>query len=147
MVDARIKELVKELNSEPIKVEIKELTNKMENSDFLHQKQFELMINMASKKLEIKIENLVVEISSLKKEVEKLKADRALLTVPTQSNNNTIKVPDDIQVEGFMQVKAPTRPVMSPTSEHAKGESPHPRLGNYKTEDVSVEKFFNFGRK
>ncbi len=139
----RLDELKKELNSEPI--EIKEIGESMDN-DLLKQRQFELMIDIAAKRLEMKIDGLKEEILALKKEVERLKASKSEAPLP---NSDTIKVPEDVQVEGFMQVKAPTRPVMSSTSEHAKSESPsvHPRLGNYKTEDVSVEKFFNFGRK
>jgi len=141
----RLDELKRELNSEPIKIEVKELGETMDN-DLLKQRQFELMVEMAAKRLEMKIDGLKDEIAALKKEVERLKASKSEAPLP---NSDIIKVPDDVQVEGFMQVKAPSRPVMSSTSEHAKGENPsvHPRLGNYKTEDVSVEKFFNFGRK
>lgn len=153
MVDSRFSELVKELSTDPIQIQVKELReDKPIVHDALQQKQIELMVEMAVKKLELKLDAMREEIVHLKQEVEHVKARPA----PVQNHaaqpvapaaHDAIKVPDDIQVEGFMQVKAPSRDPMSSTAEHAKGEGTqvHPRLGNYKTEDVSVEKFFNFG--
>ncbi|MBI2545616.1 hypothetical protein HYV81_00355 [Candidatus Woesearchaeota archaeon] len=153
MVDSRFSELVKELGTEPMKIEVKELRDdKPVSRDILQQKQIELMVEMAVKKLELKLDALREEIVSVKKEVEHVKARPAQVAQPSQVQSqmqDSIKVPDNIPVEGFMQVKAPSRDPMSSTAEHSKGEGTqvHPRLGNYKTEDVSVEKFFNFGRK
>ena len=160
MADSRFGELIKELNSEPMKIEIKDIGNnqgsRADNAEFLQQKQFELMVEMATKKLELKLEAMKEETASLKLEVDRLKVMRQepvqqvqVANTPSAPTSDAIKVPDDVQVEGFMEIKSPSRHVMSLTSEHAKGEGTqvHPRLGNYKTEDVSVEKFFNFGRK
>ncbi len=156
MADSRFHELVKELNSEPMKIEIKDL-GKPECNELLQQKQVELLVEMATKKLDMKVDALKEELAVLKHEVERLKVMRRegqAQAAPGNQNSaassdDAIKIPDDVQVEGFMEIKSPSRHVMSPTSEHAKGEGTqvHPRLGNYKTEDVSVEKFFNFGRK
>lgn len=152
MVDSRFSELVKELNTEPMRIEVKEIRDDKPSHDILQQKQIELMVEMAVKKLELKLDAIKEEIVSIKKDVEHVKARPDVSNAPVQAqpqSHDSIKVPDSVQVEGFMQVKAPTRDPMSSTAEHAKGEGTqvHPRLGNYKTEDVSVEKFFNFGRK
>ena len=75
MVDSRFSELVKELSTEPMKIQVREIReDKPASHDVLQQKQIELMVEMAVKKVELKLDALREEMSHLKQEVEHAKA-------------------------------------------------------------------------
>ncbi len=72
-------------------------------------------------------------VKTIKEFQEKLAALQAEITV---LKNRQVEV---IRTAG---VAASAKP-----AEKAASNEPHPRLGNYKNEDVSIEKFFNYSHK
>ncbi|MBI2130005.1 hypothetical protein HYU07_07305 [Candidatus Woesearchaeota archaeon] len=107
----------------------------MEDTYLLEQK-FQLLMDMGSKKLQQEIAALKTTVSMLQDEVRNLRNDRrnAALEQPRQAS----------VAESASAVKAASNEEYVPKSNVKEA---HPRLGNYSSEDVSIEKFFNYGRK
>jgi septum formation inhibitor MinC len=82
-----------------------------------------------------KINSLIMEISSIKEEIKKLKDSP--VTPPLKQK--------DVR-EGQTQFKqeVPTPPSPPQAQQSMSG---HVRSGNYKPDDVSIEKFFYFGNR
>lgn len=118
--------------------------------DILYQKKIELMLDIATKKYD-------KEISTLKQEIETLKKflSAANNEIGTLKNHNNIDIEQDIQ--NRPQSQQPKKKVeivdLRPKEEQqeidkSKNAEPlRPRYGDYKSEDVSIEKFFYFGRR
>lgn len=108
----------------------------MEDTYLLEQK-FQLLMDMGNKKLQQEIAALKTTVSMLQDEVRNLRNDRrnAALEQPRQASVIESSAP---------AVKAASDEGYVPKSNVKEA---HPRLGNYSSEDVSIEKFFNYGRK
>ena len=90
-----------------------------------HHRQFE--------QVNSKINTLIAEISSLKQTIERLQ--NSPVTPPLKTR----------QAEaGQTQFKQESSPEMSPRQQSSSG---HARTGNFKSDDVSIEKFFYYGGK
>lgn len=74
-------------------------------------------------------------VKTIKEFQEKLAALQAEITVLRNRQTDVIRSP-------AAGVAASAKP-----AEKAASNEPHPRLGNYKNEDVSIEKFFNYSHK
>ncbi len=97
-------------------------------------------INLHSKQMQDmddKINRLIAEFSSVKTELAKLKES----PVAPPLNPKTVKTGQT----QFKQESAPVQTVNS-TVKKPSGNG-HARTGNYKPDDVSIEKFFYFGHK
>lgn len=124
-------------------MEEKILESKMNSpylEDYLIQKKIEVMFEVFSKKMANEFSRMNDKIVELKSEIETIKEKG-------KSNfKETIQIIEK-PVEHFnypkdgQQVKQNTN-LLSPTSQQTK-----PRYGNYKPEDVSIEKFFYSGGK
>lgn len=127
--------------------------------DAFTQKRIELIVEMATKKLQQEITMLRESISSLNREISMLKSRPLPEPIVAAPNRNAQNIPANeaaVSTQNF----APKREVKiidcRPDNERkeefqsgaARNSEPvRPRYGNYTPEDVSIEKFFNFGRK
>lgn len=97
-----------------------------------YHKQFEMMNN--------KINGLIAEIASLKQAVEKLA--NSPVTPPLKPKQADA---------GQTQFKPENAPAPAPAPQPAPQQQPtgggHARTGNFKSDDVSIEKFFYYGGK
>ena len=123
--------------------------------DAFTQRRFELMVEMATKKLQQEIAALKEQMASLHGEMGSLKSQlsRAQFQQPQQ---NYSRSSDQVQAEE-PQIKKEVkivdcRPDGEKTKEFVSGsarnsEPIRPRYGDYEPKDVSIDKFFYFGRK
>ena len=100
--------------------------------DNFMQKRVEIMIDMATKKL-------VAEISRLSGEVQRL--DRELMELRKKVSLTSVTAAP-MQSSGQQPTQAPRSADFSP---ERKVSADMPRYGHYTSNDVSIEKFFNFG--
>ncbi|MEK6983122.1 MAG: hypothetical protein AABX33_00985 [Nanoarchaeota archaeon] len=126
--------------------------------DAFTQKRFELMIEMASKKLQQEMvvlkENIVSlnsEIGSLKRQISRIQfqpqehvAVQKTLIEP-QSKEAQLQPRKEVEI---IDCRADHEKKGEFKSGTAKNTEPiRPRYGNYEPDDVSIDKFFYFGRK
>ena len=126
--------------------------------DIFTQKRFELMFEMATKKLQQEIQGLKEHINSLNSEMGSLKSQISRLQFqPQQSHSVQRTLPESQPQIESPQVKKDVKIVdCRPENEKhedfqsgsAKNAEPiRPRYGDYESKDVSIDKFFYFGRK
>lgn len=102
------------------------------SNDYMLQKKIELMIDMNSKKLMNEIANINNAIAKLNEQIETIKKN--IHDKPT------------VKIEPIQQIEKPQ--VEMPHSQQGSSPAAYSvRTGNFKPEDVSVEKFFNFGKR
>lgn len=124
--------------------------------DAFTQKRFELMVEMAVKKLQQELLALKENISSLNSEMSSIKSQITRLQFSPQGvkDNNTNGNSSKQSFDEF-QKKVEIVDCRPESERHeefqggsAKNSEPlRPRYGDYKPEDVSIDKFFYFGRK
>lgn len=125
--------------------------------DAFTQKRFELMIEMATKKLQQEIAALKEHIVSMNSEIGSLKSQVSRIQFQPQAKpvQRTLEPGD-----GNHAGEAPKKEIKivdcRPDGERheqfqsgaAKNAEPvRPRYGDYEPKDVSIDKFFYFGRK
>ena len=127
--------------------------------DAFTQKRFELMIEMATKKLQQEMQGLKEHVSSLNNEIGSLKSQisRMQFQAPSHPVQRTLSAsqpqPETQNIEAKKEVRiVDCRPVNERKEDFVSGaaknsEPLRPRFGDYKSEDVSIDKFFYFGRK
>jgi len=136
---------------------------KMEQQlDLFTQKRFELMIDMATKNLQQEINSLKEHVSSLNKDIGSLKSQISRLQFePQQANAQRafephLNISKQQNIQPNQQKKEVKIVDCRPEEERKAGfqsgttkntEPLKPRYGDYKPEDVSIDKFFYFGRK
>ena len=132
--------------------------------DAFTQRRFELMVEMSTKKLQQEIAALKEYVSSLNNEIGSLKSQVSRLQFqPPQAHSVQRTLADSESVAHVQQAQQDIQPKKEvkifdcrPENEkHAEfqsgaaknAEPVRPRYGNYNPEDVSIDKFFYFGRK
>ena len=126
--------------------------------DIFTQKRFELMVEMATKKLQQEIQGLKEHINSLNSEMGSLKSQVSRLQFQPQQSHPVQRTLTESQPQiESPQVKKDAKIVdCRPENEKheefqsgsAKNAEPiRPRYGDYESKDVSIDKFFYFGRK
>ena len=126
--------------------------------DVFTQKRFELMVEMAAKKLQNEINSVKETLCSMAGEINSLKSQiNRLQFQPQQSRAVQTTLSDSqSQQQGANPRKevgiVDCRPEGERKEEFKSGaarnsEPIKPRFGDYKPDDVSIEKFFYFGRK
>jgi hypothetical protein len=106
-----------------------------EQLDFLTQQKIELILKMKTQKFEEELKGLKEHISNLQTDVMNLRREIANRPVQTAQPART---PDTQNI------------TVTPAREEPKNEekkTQHPRQGNYTSDDVSIEKFFNYSGK
>ena len=140
----------------------------MEQIDDFSQKRMEIMIDMATKKLHAEMNAMKEHISSLNSEIGSLKSQvNRLQFQPAPAPKRVVReyVEETPQAEEqHVQTQEPQaqpkrevkivdcRPDADKKEEFVSGaaknaEPVRPRFGDYKSQDVSIDKFFYFGRK
>ena len=123
--------------------------------DAFTMKRFELLIEMATKKLQAEINTLKETVCSQAGEINSLKSqlNRIQFQQPSQPVQRTLTEQNQPQATAKKEVDiVDCRPEGEKkenfVSGAAKNSDPvRPRFGDYKSEDVSIDKFFYFGRK
>ena len=141
--------------------------------DAFTQRRFELMIEMAVRKLQQEINSLKEHISSLNSEIGSLKSQISRSQFQPQYKGESSELRPACEVdervrdelshltartlafnsEGSPKVEIiDCRPKSERKEDFVSGSSKNseplkPRYGDYKPEDVSIDKFFYFGRK
>ena len=125
--------------------------------DSFTQKRFELMIEMTTKKLQQEIAALKDYVSSLNKEIGSLKSQVSRLQFQPQHAVQKTLFESESVPEPQKQAKKDVKIVDCRPDGERKGdfksgaeknaEPIMPRYGDYEPKDVSIDKFFYFGRK
>ncbi len=128
--------------------------------DAFTQKRFELMVEMSSKKLQQDMMQLKESLCSMAGEINSLKNQVSRMQFqPQQPAQRTLahsESPVEVSQPQMQQRKevniVDCRPDNEKKVEFVSGASKNsepvrPRFGDYKSEDVSIDKFFYFGRK
>ena len=127
--------------------------------DVFTQKRFELMVEMATKKLQQEIQGLKEHISSLNSEMGSLKSQMSRLQFQPQQSHSVQKTlsgqqeSEEQPIQAKKEVKiVDCRPDNEKHEDFKSGASKNsepirPRYGDYESKDVSIDKFFYFGRK
>ena len=102
--------------------------------DYLLQKKFEILIDLNNKKLATEIAAMKAMIDKLSCEVSDLR--RNLHDRPQQRSDPSIVIETKHQESSVN--------TCSPVSR--KEDAPKPRFGDYEPKDVSIDKFFYFGK-
>ena len=125
--------------------------------DVFTMKRFELMVDMATKKLQQEIAALKEYTSSLNKEIGSLKSQVSRMqfqpqqphsvqrTLAEQNENQNIQAKKEVKIVDCRPENEKHEEFQSGSAKNA--EPIRPRYGNYNPDDVSIEKFFYFGRK
>ena len=123
--------------------------------DVFTQKRFELMVEMATKKLQGEISSMKESMCSMAGEINSLKSQISRMQFQPQSHpvQKTLVEQQEIPVQQKKEVKiVDCRPENERKEEFKSGaaknaEPVRPRYGDYEPKDVSIDKFFYFGRK
>ena len=124
--------------------------------DAFTQKRFELLVEMATKKLQQEIAALKEQVSYLSSEIGSIKSQVTRLqfqpqakevqtVLQNQQENMPIKQKKDVEIVDCRPQNERREEFKSGSAKNAEPISP--RYGNYQPEDVSIDKFFYFGRK
>lgn len=117
--------------------------------DAFTQKRFELMIDMATKKLQQEITSLKEHIVSMSSEISSLKSQVSRIQFQPQQSQpiqRTLVEPQKkVQIIDCRPEGEKREDFKSGAEKNA--EPVKPRYGDYQPEDVSIDKFFYFGRK
>ena len=127
--------------------------------DVFTQKRFELMVEMATKKLQTEIASVKETLCSMAGEINSLKSQisRIQFQQPSHPVQKTLIDSNNGQEPQISQAKKEVkivdcRPDGERKSDFKSGaernaEPVRPRYGDYEPKDVSIDKFFYFGRK
>lgn len=125
--------------------------------DAFTQKRFELMIEMATKKLQQEIASLKEHIISMNSEIGSLKSQvsriqfqppkpvQRTLAEPGEPNQSDGSPKKEIRIVDCRPDGERHEQFQSGSAKNA--EPVRPRYGDYEPKDVSIDKFFYFGRK
>ncbi len=132
------------------------LTKMEQQLDAFTQKRFELIIEMATKKLQQEINSLketacsqAGEINSLKSQISRIQFQpqqaHPVQRTLVESDNQNIQPKKEVNIVDCRPEGERYPDFKSGAEKNA--EPIRPRFGDYKPEDVSIDKFFYFGRK
>lgn len=117
------------------------LESSMESSDlggYLLQKKIEVMIEANNKKVAVELSNLNKSISKLNVEIDEIK--RQLSEARTSETTNSSRNEEKEESQSAVNT-------ITITNTEKKSDLPKPRYGDYKSEDVAIDKVFYFGGK
>jgi len=126
-------------------------------TDFFTQKRIELMLEMVMKKYEAELNGIKQSMAALNSEVLSLRTGVNIIPVhpnvhvSLQTSNQIAENSEQAVQQKKIDI-VDLRPKDERQKEFVSGaarntEPLRPRYGDYKSEDVSIEKFFYFGNK
>jgi hypothetical protein len=104
--------------------------------DFLTQQKIELLLNMKTKKFEEQLGNLKQELNMLQGHLSQLRQEL--------NSRPTMPVSKEPLIRSAEPTPTPTVPTPAPIPIPTVKKESHPRQGDYNSDDVSIEKYFNF---
>ena len=128
--------------------------------DAFTQRRFELMVEMATKKLQQEIDalketicSMTGEINSVKSQISRLQfqpqqshpVQRTLTESQPQAENQNVRSKKEVKIVDCRPEGERREDFKSGAERNA--EPVRPRYGDYEPKDVSIDKFFYFGRK
>ena len=128
--------------------------------DAFTQRRFELMVEMATKKLQQEINSvketlcsMAGEINSVKSQISRLQfqpqqshpVQRTLTEPQPQAENQNLQSKKEVKIVDCRPEGERREDFKSGAERNA--EPVRPRYGDYEPKDVSIDKFFYFGRK
>ncbi|MBU0470058.1 MAG: hypothetical protein ABIG52_00710 [Nanoarchaeota archaeon] len=125
-----------------------ESQNNQEKKEDLSQEQIKDILEQNTKFLVKKITQFQDQIINLKKEIDDIK-NQSFNRIPTVKELIATEVQKQSEIRAQPQNNSVPQPAYQeiPKQESKPSSAePHPRLGGYKQEDVSVEKFFYMGK-
>src|SRR3989344_2883143 len=114
--------------------------NKELDNSYMLEKKFEIMIGSATKKILAEVAGLKESILALQNELNDLKRAR-----PQQQQLHTAKT--QAAASPYSSAANIPQNTSNGANNHPGSTVARPRFGDYKPEDVSVDKFFYFGKK
>jgi len=123
-----------------------------ESQDYFTQKRIELMVGMANKKITSEIELMKKTVNQLEQEIiglrNQLRQRPAVSQAPISSQQvNAPAAQVSSQQAQPMQSLIQEQPIQIQAAPEKKVSRDAPRFGDYTSEDVSIEKFFNYSGK
>ncbi len=123
--------------------------------DFLTQQKIELMLTMRTKKItddvsQLKdlVTNVQSELFALRQHVETLKSRGAVREEPVITPATPERTRPEYNVPPVQQQQVQAVPSSAQIAQQqSQTKSEHPRQGKFTSDDVSIEKYFNFSRK
>ena len=118
-----------------------------EGLDFLTEQKIELVLAMKTKRYEEEIARLQTMVSNIQADMMEMRKDISRMNAPPPSRGEIRITPKE---EGYSRPEPKPEPRPEPRQYQPPQEvkkEPHPRQGNVKPEDVSIEKYFNFSGK
>ena len=103
--------------------------------DFLTQQKIELMLTLKTKKLEEELGRMRETLANIQAELGSLRQQVSQRPMPAPAR-------EEAMARDHSHDSPPQR-----TPAPVQQKPPHPRQGNYTSEDVSIEKYFNFSHK
>ena len=126
--------------------------------DAFTQRRFELMVEVATKKLQQEINNLKESLCSMAGEINSVKSQVSRIQFQPQqshpvqtklvepsSENQSVQAKKDVKIVDCRPENERKEEFQSGAARNA--EPVRPRYGDYEPKDVSIDKFFYFGRK
>src|SRR3989344_2365783 len=105
-------------------------------------KRIELMIDMATKKLQQQVDSMKESMCSIAGEINSLKSQINRMQFQPQQQGKPRK---DVEIVDCRPENEKKEDFQSGAAKNA--EPVRPRYGDYESKDVSIDKFFYFGRK
>ncbi len=113
--------------------------NKEIDGTYMLEKKFEIMIGTATKKILAEIASVRESVSALQNELNDVKRAR--------QQSQPASMPAAAPSPYSSAANIPQNTSNGSSNNHPSSTVARPRFGDYKPEDVSVDKFFYFGHK
>lgn len=117
------------------------------NEDYFQQKKFEIMLEMNNKKFATELSNMNATIAKLTEEIADLKRRMHDVRVSQTAAQESRAYSPPPVIERPIQQTQQTTQTTPRTEDQRVPTNPGPRTGNFKSEDVQIDKFFYFGNK
>jgi len=107
--------------------------------EYMLQKKLELMMDMNNKKIINELSKLTTVISSINENIFQIRGLLNGKAVVSETPANESRVVHKIEPAAYEKNQSEINKVKN-------DDKPKPRYGDYKPEDVSIDKFFYFGK-
>ena len=127
-------------------VQVREMEESSDKSDYSEQKIQELVDKRAKQLIDDNNKAIILEFHKLWERLNKIMPDIESRLADIKQNIN-VSVTDVDPEASEVKPEAKEEPKASEASKNSEAKDNHPRSGGFNTDDVSVEKFFYCGQK